>query len=139
MSNKDIANFFQTLPEKLIIADSAEPKSIDELRSYGLNVQPAQKGKDSVRQGIQLIQDQPISVLKSSLNLIKEYRGYLWDVDRNGKIINEPQKFQDHLLDGIRYAMSTLARIEPPKTYFDRIWAKELEGQEDKPLPNLGR
>ena len=139
MSNKDIANFFQSIPEKLIIADSAEPKSIDELRSYGLNVMPAQKGKDSVRQGIQLVQDQPISMTKNSLNLIKEYRSYLWITDKNGKIINEPQDFQNHLCDSIRYAMSTMARIEPPKTYFDRIWAKELEAPGDKPTLNLGR
>jgi len=139
MSNKDIANFFQSIPEKLIIADSAEPKSIDELRNYGLNVMPAQKGKDSVRQGIQLIQDQPISMTKASINLIKEYRNYLWMTDKNGKIINEPVDFNNHLMDSCRYAMSTLARIEPPKTYFDRIWAKELEAPGDKPTLNLGR
>ena len=140
LSNKDIANAFQAMQEKLIIADSAEPKSIDELKSYGLNVMPAQKGKDSVRQGIQLIQDQPISITKSSVNLLKEYRNYLWMTDKNGKIINEPNKFQDHLLDGCRYALSTMARIEPPKNYWDRIWEKELmEVGKEKPKPNLGR
>jgi len=127
------------MPEKLIVADSAEPKSIDEIRSYGLNVMPAQKGKDSVRQGIQVVQDQPISMTRASTNLIKEYRNYLWMTDKNGKILNEPNKFNDHLCDAFRYAMTTMAKIEPPKTYWDRIWKEELEPQENKPLPNLGR
>lgn len=138
MGNKDIANFFQTIPNALIIADSAEPKSIDELRTYGLNIQPCQKGKDSVRQGIQLVQGQPISMTKRSVNLIKEYRNYLWQTDKNGKIINEPQDFQNHLLDGTRYALTTLSRVEPPKTYMDRIWEKELAGEEETSL-NRGR
>lgn len=137
MSNKDIANTFQALPPKLIIADSAEPKSIDELRSYGLNIMPAQKGKDSVKQGIQLVQDQPISVTKRSMNLIKEYRNYLWITDKNGKILNEPVKGNDHLLDALRYAMNTLTKIEPPKDYWDRVFADELN---PKPIKsNRGR
>ena len=126
MSNKDIADSFQALPNKLIIADSAEPKSIDELRSYDLNVMPAKKGKDSVRNGIQLIQPQPISVTKRSINLIKEYRNYLWIVDKNGKILNEPQSFQNHCMDAVRYAMETLSKLEPPKNYWDEVWAEEL-------------
>ncbi len=68
MSNKEIADTLKAMPEKLVIADNAEPKSIDEIRSYGLNIQPAEKGKDSVRSGIQLMQDQPISITKQSVN-----------------------------------------------------------------------
>ena len=140
MSNKDIADVFQTLPQALVVADSAEPKSIDELRSYGLNVMPANKGKDSVNQGIQLIIGQPISITRKSANTLKEYRNYLWMTDKNGKMLNEPNNFQNHAMDAIRYAMSTLSRVEPPKSYFDRVWEKELgEVGKDKPLPNLGR
>src|SRR3990167_6986986 len=129
MSNKDIADSFQALPQKLIIADSAEPKSIDELRSYDLNVMPTKKGKDSVRNGIQLIQPQPISVTKRSVNLIKEYRNYLWLIDKNGKIINEPQSFQNHLMDASRYALETLSKLEPPKNYWDELFNEELSPQ----------
>ena len=129
MSNKDIADSFQALPQKLIIADSAEPKSIDELRSYDLNVMSAKKGKDSVRNGIQLIQPQPISVTKRSVNLIKEYRNYLWLIDKNGKIINEPQSFQNHLMDASRYALETLSKLEPPKNYWDELFNEELSPQ----------
>jgi|SRR3990167_1692886 len=128
MSNKQLADFLLSLtkPNTLIVADSAEPKSIDELRSYGLNVMPSVKGKDSVRNGIQVIQDQPISVTKRSLNLIKEYRNYLWLEDKNGKIINEPSPGNDHHMDGMRYAMTTMEKLEPEKSYWDRIWEKEL-------------
>ena len=129
MSNKDIADTLKNIEDKLVIADSAEPKSIDEIRSYGLNIQPCKKGKDSVRAGIQLAQDQPISITKRSINGIKEYRNYLWMTDRNGKLIspNEPEKGNDHFLDAIRYAMETLGRLKQEITYWDRIFKEELK------------
>lgn len=107
MSNKQIASLLLNLPSILTIADSAEPKSIDEIASYGLNIIGANKGKDSIRQGIQLIQDQRISVTRRSLNLIREYKGYSWATDRNGKFLNEPEGGLDHCLDAIRYAMTS--------------------------------
>ena len=112
VSNKEIADFLNASsdPETLIIADSAEPKSIDELKLYGLNVLPAQKGAGSILQGIQYIQDQRISLTKRSVNLLKEYRNYLWQTDKDDKIINKPEGGNDHLLDALRYAMETYAR-----------------------------
>lgn len=109
-TNKDIADYIQGLPnkDKLVIADSAEPKSIDELKLYGLSVLPAQKGSDSVRKGIQLIQGLPIYVTKRSVNLIKEYRNYLWLTDREGRVLNEPTPGMDHALDAVRYAINSL-------------------------------
>jgi phage terminase large subunit len=138
MSNKEIADTFKSIKERLIIADSAEPKSIDELRSYGLNIQPAEKGKDSVRTGIQLIQDQKISITKRSVNGIKEYRNYLWIVDKNGRILNEPEKGNDHFLDAARYALSTLGKLKQEEDYWDRIFHNELTGQSNKKLINKG-
>ena len=126
LSNKQIADNFQAMPPALIIADSAEPKSIDELRSYGLNVMPTKKGKDSVRNGIQLVQGLPLSITQRSVSGIKEYRNYLWMVDKNGKILNEPEGGLDHFLDASRYALNTLSRIEPPKNYWDKVFAEEL-------------
>lgn len=110
MSNKDLADFINNVPNtgRLVIADSAEPKSIDELKLYGVSVLPAQKGKDSVRQGIQLIQGLPMYITKRSTNLIKEYRNYLWLTDRDGKVLNEPTPGQDHALDAVRYAIGSL-------------------------------
>ena len=128
MSNKAIADVLKVLPEKLTVADSAEPKSIDEISSYGLNLQACKKGRDSVRSGIQLIQDQPISVTKRSINLIKEYRNYMWKYDANGLLIspNMPEKGGDHLLDALRYGMEGLGRLKQEVDYWDRIWEKEL-------------
>jgi phage terminase large subunit len=110
MSNKQIADFIKNLtnPQTLVIADSAEPKSIDELMLYGVSVLPANKGQGSVLQGIQYVQDQKISVTKRSVNLIKEYRNYLWQTDKEGRIINVPEPGMDHLLDALRYAMESL-------------------------------
>lgn len=129
MSNKDIVDTLKALEDRLVIADSAEPKSIDEIAAYGINIQPCKKGKDSVRQGIQLVQDQPISVTKRSTNLIKEYRNYLWATDKDGKYLqpNEPIKGNDHSLDAARYAMETLGRIKQEVSYWDRIYAEELD------------
>ena len=96
LSNKQIADLINNLPKVLCIADSAEPKSIDELILYGLNVVPTVKGPDSIRQGIQKVQFQRISMTKRSTNLIKEFRNYLWRVDKNGKTLNEPEGGLDH-------------------------------------------
>jgi len=133
MSNKQLADYLNSLPkpQTVIIADSAEPKSIDELRSFGLNVLPCEKGKDSVIHGIQLVQDQPISVTRNSFNILKEYRNYLFLVDKNGKILNEEDPTCDnHHMAGIRYALSTLGKLRQVEDYWDRIFHKELNPKE---------
>lgn len=105
LSNKDIADVLLSNPPALVIADSAEPKSIDEISSYGVKIVGTNKGRDSVVHGIQYVQQQRIYVTKRSVNLLKEYRNYLWLTDKEGKIINEPQDYMNHLLDALRYAM----------------------------------
>lgn len=106
LSNKQIADIVKNLdkPETVIIADSAEPKSIDEIKMYGVNIIPTVKGKDSVVQGIQFVQDKQISFTKRSQNLRKEYMNYLWEMDKDGKILNEPIGIFNHAMDAIRYA-----------------------------------
>lgn len=106
LSNKQIADILKVKDQALIIADSAEPKSIDELRSYGLNILPALKGQGSVLQGIQFVQSQRISVTNRSFNIAREYRNYLWQEDKDGKIINEPEHQYSHSMDAIRYGLS---------------------------------
>ncbi len=108
MSNKQIADVINNQEKILCIADSAEPKSIDELISYGVNVLPAKKGADSIRQGIQFVQNQRISMTKRSVNLIKEYRNYLWKINKDGKVLNEPEGGLDHILDATRYAINSI-------------------------------
>ena len=106
MSNKKLAELLLTLPNDVItFADSSEPKSIDEIRSYGVNIMPASKGPGSVNQGIDFIKDQTIYVTKNSVGLKKEYKGYLWNTDNAGKIINVPSG-DDHALDACRYAFT---------------------------------
>lgn len=112
LSNKQIADILLNQPRALVVADSAEPKSIDELRSHGINVIPAQKGPGSIMQGIQSVQAQRISVTKHSLNVIKEYRNYMFIKDKKtGRILNEPDELWNHAMDAIRYAISTLAPV----------------------------
>lgn len=113
MSNKQIADTIQNQPPMLVIADSAEPKSIDEIRSYGVNIIPTEKGPDSVRNGIQLVQDQRISVTKRSVNIIKEYRNYLWKKDKDGNFVspNVPEHYFSHSMDAIRYALKSLVAM----------------------------
>lgn len=121
MSNKQIADVLNSLPYGLVVADSAEPKSNDEIKSYGVNLVPVVKGKDSIKQGIQYVQDQKISVTERSINLIKEYRNYLWKTDKNGQIINEPEGGLDHALDAVRYRLSSMKpQREAKKSYKSR-------------------
>lgn len=115
LSNKQIADILLNLEPVLTIGDSAEPKSIDEISSYGVNIQPARKGADSIRNGIQLVRDQKISVTKRSVNIIKEYRNYLWETDKDGKVLNIPSPIFNHHMDGIRYAMSSLLDFVSPQ------------------------
>lgn len=115
LSNKQIADTILNQPQALVIADSAEPKSIDEIRSYGVNILPTEKGKDSVTHGIQLVQDQKIAVTKRSINIIKEYRNYLWETDKDGKILNVPEHQYSHSMDAIRYAIASLKTYRPAK------------------------
>ncbi len=111
-SNKQIADtILNTEKDCLCVADSAEPKSIDEIKIYGVNIMPAVKGSGSISQGISYVQAQRISVTKRSVNLIAEYRNYLWKLDpKTGRILNEPEGGFDHALDGVRYGMTSLTR-----------------------------
>ncbi len=110
MSNRRLATFIQNLdnPDVLIVADSAEPKSIDELREYGISVLEAWKGQGSVNTGIQFMQDQRISITKRSVKMIKEYRKYMWKFDKDGNQLKVPEDGFDHALDAARYALESL-------------------------------
>lgn len=110
--NKQIADIILSQPVKaLTIADSSEPKSIDEIRGFGPSIVGAEKGPDSVRNGIAVVQDQRISITKRSVNVIKEYRNYLWMTDKNGAILNEPEHQFSHSMDAIRYGLTSLVKL----------------------------
>lgn len=116
LSNKQIADILKNQDKAPVIADSAEPKSIDEIYSYGVPILPCKKGRDSVINGIHLVQDQRISVTKRSVNIIHEYRNYLFEVDKNGKVTNEPEGIFDHAMSAIRYAITNIPKLYATET-----------------------
>ncbi len=129
LSNKQLADMFLNQDRGLIVADSAEPKSVAELKDYGLNIIPSIKGRDSVLHGIQFVQDQRISVTSRSLNIIKEYRNYLWMTDKDGKIINEASPIFNHSMDALRYAIANGKKVE---------WKPQDPGGVKSLYPELG-
>lgn len=106
--NSDLVREYRQLGIKTnvpIYADAAEPKSIKEISGFGYRIQAADKGKDSVNFGIDLLQAYPIRVTQSSLNLIAELRAYMWEKDRKtGAATNAPQDANNHAIDATRYA-----------------------------------
>jgi len=109
LSNKQIADIYINMARALVVADSAEPKSIDEIKSYGINILASTKGKGSVLQGIQYVQDQRIYVTKRSTETLKEYRNYFWITDKDGKNVNEPSPIWNHHMDDVRYGIVSCA------------------------------
>lgn len=86
-----------------IIADSAEPKSIEELRRLGWRIYPCTKGKDSINYGIEILQQGKFQVTERSVNTIRELRRYMWDTDKTGKNLNKPIDKDNHAIDAARY------------------------------------
>lgn len=111
MLNNEIAEMirYKGYAKESIIADSAEPKSIEEIRRAGIDrIKPAQKGKDSVAHGIQRIQQYKIYVHPRCQNTIIELSNYAWKTGRDGKPTGEPADEYNHLMDALRYATETL-------------------------------
>lgn len=91
-----------------IIADSAEPKSIEDLSRAGFNIEGANKGKDSIVNSIDTLKQFKINITKDSTNVLKEFRSYKWSMDSSGKTINVPVDFNNHSIDAIRYVALNL-------------------------------
>jgi phage terminase large subunit len=119
LSNSQISKYINTkLP---CYCDSAEPKSIDELKSYGVNAYAVTKGNDSINFGIQVMQKKNYLVTKNSINLINELQKYTWAKDKKtGLKLNKPIESFNHAIDAIRYhEMETLGIVK--KTYSTSI------------------
>ena len=109
LTNSDISKVLrdnQVDRSDVVICDSAEPKSIDEIHAHGFNTHGARKGKDSVKNGIQFLHSRPLLVTARSVNLIRELRNYKWKEDKNGKQLNEPVDSFNHAIDAMRYAIT---------------------------------
>ena len=132
LHNSDLAKALKNLPPKLTIADSAEPKSISEIAQYGVSIVPTPKGKDSKKWGIQVMQDQQISITKRSVNGIDEYRKYMLEQDKEGRFIPGETIGHDDFLDAARYGICSLAPI---------IQRAELHAQYSRPpaRPRINR
>ncbi|GAA0715554.1 PBSX family phage terminase large subunit [Paraclostridium ghonii] len=92
-----------------IVCDSAEPKSIEELYRIGLTrVKHAVKGRDSIINGIQYLQQFDIIVHPSCIHIIEEFNNYTWQKDKNGIYINKPIDKYNHGIDALRYSISTI-------------------------------
>lgn len=107
LSNKAIHNQIVRMGygKERITADSAEPKSIDELKGLGLRISGAKKGKDSINNGIQWIQDIEIIIHPRCVSFLTEISLYQWKKDKFGKSLNEPEDDNNHLMDAMRYAL----------------------------------
>jgi phage terminase large subunit len=103
LTNADIAQKIDGFRGQELIADSAEPKSIEDLRRHGFRIRACQKGRDSVRAGIDKMQQYPLMVTSNSVNLIRELRGYTWATDRSGEQTGEPIDDFNHAIDAARY------------------------------------
>lgn len=106
LSNREIAIEIRKMGygKERIVGDSSEPKSIDELKYLGLRIKGAKKGKDSILNGIQFIQDFQIIIHPRCVNFLTEINNYSWDEDKFGNKLNKPVDDFNHLMDAMRYA-----------------------------------
>ena len=107
LTNQDIAEKLRELNitrQTEIIADSAEPKSIEELHRQNFNIKGAKKGADSINMGIDVLRRFKLHITKNSTNTLNEFKYYKWLTDKNGHIVNKPAtNQQDHIIDAVRY------------------------------------
>ncbi|WP_276483568.1 PBSX family phage terminase large subunit [Paraflavitalea pollutisoli] len=107
LTTTDLIERYKALKVKMgrpIYCDAAEPKTIEELVRAGYNAMPADK---DVTEGIRKVKSMPLYITKRSINLLKEARSYKWKVDKDGRVLDEPVKFNDHAMDAGRYGTFT--------------------------------
>ena len=116
LTNDDLAYLIKTLGitrSSEIFAETARPEAIEEIRRAGLNIKPADK---SVIDGINMVKSMPLFITRRSTNVIKEIKSYKWKTDKDGRVLDEPVKFNDDAMDAMRYAIYT--RMFKPKRSF---------------------
>jgi len=120
LTNSDIAALLKDAGynRELVICDSAEPKSIEELRRFGINAIGADKRKGSILAGIDTLRRSKVIITRRSTNIRKENKYYQWQQAKDGKFVNVPKDFQNHSIDAIRYSLSlNLAEIGKRESY----------------------
>ena len=144
-SNKNIADTLKNLKKALIIADSAEPKSIQELKDYGNTVVGCKKKTERtlglsagseisyVKWSIQVVQGEKISITSQSIDVIREYRNYLWMVDKKtGKPMDKPEEPYHYSMDAVRYAVCSLAPVINKKNYINSNITQSIVNSNNK-------
>lgn len=102
-----IKEAFDIHGRSVVIGDSSEPRTLEEIFRMGINIKPAIKGPDSINAGIDIMKQHKIFITKKSQNMIDEFYSYLWMKDKNGDLINKPdQRSKDHAIDAARYIVS---------------------------------
>jgi phage terminase large subunit len=115
LTNSDLISRLISFPRLDIYADSAEPQRIEELKRAGLNCYPANK---DVKLGIDTLKRYNLKITKRSINVIKEIRGYQRKKDKDGKVLEEPVKFNDHAIDATRYGAMGIVFYLPDQTEY---------------------
>ena len=119
MLNRDISRFLEAADiRESITADSAEPKSIAELRGYGHNIHGVSKGRDSVVYGLNLINQNEIYVTSRSKNLKRELGGYIWATDKEGNKTQKPSGLHPDCIDAARYILTDTLENPNKGKYF---------------------
>ncbi|HYG15193.1 MAG TPA: phage terminase large subunit [Bacteroidia bacterium] len=120
LTNPEILSFLKDLDMERsdeVIADAAEPKSIEEFYRMGINIIAALKGPDSIRSSIDILRRYTLHITASSSNLLKELRNYKWQTDKNGNILNKPRNILDHAIDALRYVALNKLKMEGDNRY----------------------
>ena len=114
LTNSDIARLLKQkgYSGEVVICDSAEPKSIEELRRLGIKAIPADKTKGSILEGIDYLKRHNVLLTRNSRSIWKEYKHYKWTQDKDGNFINKPVDMFNHAIDAIRYSFSLGIREE---------------------------
>ena len=114
--------------DALLRADEAEPDRIEEFKRARFRIEPAPKGKNSLRDGIDFCKRLKWHISDDSINVIKEVRGYKWK-EKDGLVLDEPVKFMDHSMDAIRYALTALKGYTDPAS----AWGGKIGSRPGKP------
>ena len=108
LGNRDIAKQILSQERRsMVYADSAEPKSIAEIRHAGVRIKGAVKGRDSINYGISILQEQEMLVTRRSHNIENELTNYTWLIDKEGRTTNKPIDLFNHTIDAIRYVAAS--------------------------------
>jgi phage terminase large subunit len=124
MLTKEIIDILKQYPRMKVISESADPRLIDEIHNAGILIYPVDKSGKSIIAGIEKMLEMQIFVTERSYNMLKEFRNYVWDKDKDGKPINRPADGQlDHLCDAVRYYVlgMLLGKILKPRKIPENI------------------